>query len=60
MQTYNSDIHLNDTLLFYNNKASHGAAIRLDSLSYLFIHESTNATFINTVLSFMVVQFIYK
>ena len=47
IQAYNSDIHLNGTLLFYNNKASHGAAIRLDSLSYLFIHESTNATFIN-------------
>ena len=47
IQAYNSDIHLNGTLLFHNNKASHGAAIRLDSLSYLFIHESTNATFIN-------------
>ena len=47
IQAYNSDIHLNGTLLFYNNKASHGAAIRLDSLSYLFIHDSNNATFIN-------------
>ena len=47
IQAYNSDIHLNGTLLFYNNKASHGAAIGLDSLSHLFIHESTNATFIN-------------
>ena len=34
-------------MVFYNNKASHGAAIRLDSLSHLFIHESTNASFIN-------------
>ena len=47
IEAYNSDIHLNGTLLFYNNKASHGAAIRLDSLSHLFIHKSTNATFIN-------------
>ena len=47
IQAYNSDIHLNGTLAFYNNKASHGAAIRLDSLSHLFIHEFTNATFIN-------------
>ena len=47
IQAYNSDIHLNGTLTFYNNKASHGAAIRLDSLSRLFIHELTNATFIN-------------
>ena len=47
LQAYNSDIHLNGTLTFYNNKASHGAAIRLDSLSRLFIHELTNATFIN-------------
>ena len=47
IQAYNSDIHLNGTLTFYNNKASHGAAIRLDSLSHLFIHEFTNATFIN-------------
>ena len=47
IQAHNSDIHLNGTLLFYNNKASHGAAIRLDSLSHLFIHDSTNATFIN-------------
>ena len=47
IQAYNSDIHLNGTLTFYNNKASHGAAIRLDSLSHLFIHELTNATFIN-------------
>ena len=47
IQAYNSDIHLNGTLTFYNNKASHGAAIRLDSLSHLYIHELTNATFIN-------------
>ena len=47
IQAYNSDIHLNGTLSFYNNKASHGAAIRLDSLSHLYIHELTNATFIN-------------
>ena len=47
IQAYNSDIHLNGTLTFYNNKASHGAAIRLDSLSRLFIHDLTNATFIN-------------
>ena len=47
IQAYNSDIHLNGTLTFYNNKASHGAAISLDSLSRLFIHELTNATFIN-------------
>ena len=47
IQAYNSDIHLNGTLTFYNNKASHGAAIRFDSLSHLYIHELTNATFIN-------------
>ena len=47
IQAYNSDIHLNGTLIFNNNKASHGAAIRLDSSSHLFIHESTNASFIN-------------
>ena len=27
IQSYNSDIHLNGTLIFYNNKASYGAAI---------------------------------
>ena len=43
---YNSDIHLNGTITFKDNKASHGAAIRLDSSSYLFIHESTKASFI--------------
>ena len=52
IQAYNSDIHLNGTLIFNNNKASHGAAIRLDSLSHLFIHESTNASFINNHASF--------
>ena len=52
IQAYNSDIHLNGTLIFNNNKASHGAAIRLDSLSHLFIHESTNASFINNHVSF--------
>ena len=51
IQAYNSDIHLNGTLIFYNNKASHGAAIRLDS-SHLFIYESTNASFINNYASF--------
>ena len=52
IQAYNSDIYLNGTLIFKNNKASHGAAIRLDSLSHLFIHESTNASFINNHASF--------
>ena len=52
IQAYNSDIHLNGTLIFKNNKASHGAAIRLDSSSYLFIHESTNASFVNNHASF--------
>ena len=47
IQAYNSDIHLNGTLIFNNNKASHRAAIRLDSSSHLFIHELTNASFIN-------------
>ena len=47
IQAYNSDIHLNGTLIFNNNKASHGAAIRLDLLSHLIIHELTNASFIN-------------
>ena len=47
IQAYNSDIHLNGKLTFYNNKASHGAAIRLDSFSHLFIHELTDANFIN-------------
>ena len=52
IQAYNSDIHLNGTMVFYNNKASHGAAIRLDSLSHLFIHQSTNASFINNSATF--------
>ena len=52
IQAYNSEIHLNGTMVFYNNKASHGAAIRLDSLSHLFIHESTNASFINNSATF--------
>ena len=52
IQAYNSDIHLNGTLIFNNNKASHGAAIRLDSSSHLFIHELTNASFINNHASF--------
>ena len=52
IQAYNSDIHLNGTMVFYNNKASHGAAIRLDSLSHLYIHESTNAFFINNSATF--------
>ena len=52
IQAYNSDIHLNGTLFFNNNKASHGAAIRLDLSSYLFIHESTTASFINNHASF--------
>ena len=52
IQAYNSDIHLNGTLIFHNNKASYGAAIRLDSSSHLFIHESTNASFVNNYASF--------
>ena len=52
IQAYNSDIHLNGTLFFNNNKASHGAAIRLDLSSHLFIHESTTASFINNHASF--------
>ena len=52
IQAYNSDVHLNGTLIFYNNKASYGAAIRLDSSSHLFIHESTTATFLNNYASF--------
>ena len=52
IQAYNSDIHLNGSLYFLNNKASHGAAIRLDSLSHLFIHESTTASFVNNYASF--------
>ena len=52
IQAYNSDIHLNGTMVFYNNKASHGAAIRLDSLSHLFIHQSLNASFINNSATF--------
>ena len=52
IQAYNSDIHLNGTMVFYNNKASHGAGIQLDSLSHLFIHESTNASFINNSATF--------
>ena len=58
LQAYNSDIHLNGTMIFYNNKASHGAAIRFDSLSHLFIHESTNVFSLTIVLPFMVVEFI--
>ena len=43
---------MNGSLDFLNNKASHGAAIRLDSLSHLFVHESTNASFVNNHVSF--------
>ena len=32
---------------FFKNTASHEAAIRFDSSSQLFIHESTNASFVN-------------
>ena len=52
IQAYNCDIHLNGTLIFNNNRACHGAAIRLDSLSHLYIHELTNASFINNHASF--------
>ena len=52
IQAYNSDIHLNGSARFHDNKASHGAAIRLDSSSHLFIHESTNASFVNNHASF--------
>ena len=52
IQAYNTDIHLNGTMVFYNNKGSHGAAIQLDSLSHLFIHESTNASFIKNSATF--------
>ena len=52
IQAYNSDIHLNDTMVFYNNKATYRAAIRFDLLSHLFIHESTNASFINNSATF--------
>ena len=52
IQAYNSDIHLNGSSKFHDNNASHGAAIRLDSSSHLFIHESTNASFINNHASF--------
>ena len=52
IQAYNSNIHLNGTMVFYNNRASHGAAIRLDSLSHLYIHEYTNTSFINNSATF--------
>ena len=52
IQAYNSDIYLNGSLYFFKNKASHGAGIRLDSLSHLFIHETTDATFVNNYASF--------
>ena len=52
IQVYNSDIHLNGIIVFSNNKASHGPAIQLDSLSHLFIHNSTNVTFTNNSASF--------
>ena len=52
IQAYNSDIHLNGTIILNNNNASHGAGIRLDSSSHLFIHEPTNASFINNHASF--------
>ena len=52
IQAYNSDIRLNGSLYFLKNKASHGAAIRLDSSSHLFIHESTTASFVNNHASF--------
>ena len=52
IQAYNSDIHLNGSARFHDNNASHGAAIRLDSSSHLFIHESTNVSFVNNHASF--------
>ena len=52
IQAYKSDIHLNGSARFHDNKASHGAAIQLDSSSHLFIHESTNASFVNNHASF--------
>ena len=52
IQAYNSDIHLNGSARFHDNNASHGAAIRLDSSSHLYIHESTNASFVNNHASF--------
>ena len=52
IRAYNSDIHLNGSARFHDNNASHGAAIRLDSSSHLFIHESTNASFVNNHASF--------
>ena len=39
-------------MVFYNNKATYGAGIRFDLLSNLFIHESTNASFINNSTTF--------
>ena len=43
---------MNGSARFHDNKASHGAAIRLDSLSHLYIHESTNTSFVNNHASF--------
>ena len=52
IQAYNSDIHLNCSATFHNNSASHGAAIRLDSSSHLYVHESSNVSFVNNHASF--------
>ena len=52
IQANNSVIHLNGIIAFNNNKASHGAAIQLDSSSHLFIHNSTYVTFTNNSASF--------
>ena len=52
IQAYNSDIHLNGSARFHDNNASHGAAIRLDLSSHLFIHESTFTSFVNNHASF--------
>ena len=49
----NSDIYLYGDILFENNRATNGGAIRLDQSSHLFLLEPTNAMFIgNTAFSY--------
>ena len=42
---HNTDIHLKGTALFENNKAGYGAALCLESSSFLYLYDTTNITF---------------
>ena len=42
---HNTDIHIKGTSLFENNKAGYGAALCLESSSFLYLYNTTNVTF---------------